>query len=248
MKKIGGLQKRWLVNTVGVIFALGLMCVIAITAVFGTYYYSSIIADMRYRAKTTTDFFSEYISISYKEYYQSCINYANSFDGKNKPELQFIDHNYRLVASSYGVWPCQTPNTSDIYDAFSLREISSFSGEDPNTGERILAVSSPMIYSNGEVIGVLRFVTSTRLMDLQILKIFLSSMTILGLMLLVVFLTGNYFIRSILVPVGEITEKAKRISSGSYGIQIQTHYNDEVGELAETINAMSILISIKKKK
>ena len=247
MKKIRGLQKRWLLNTVGVIFALGLVCVIAVSAVFGAYEYSSMLSDMRYRAKTTTDFFSEYINLSYKEYYQSCINYANSFDNVNKPELQFIDQNNRLVASSYGVWPGQTPETSDISDAFSLRETSTFTGRDPETGERIMAVSSPMIYTNGEVIGVLRFVTSTRIMDLQILKFGLVCLTILGVVLMVVYLTGRYFIRSILVPVGEITEKAKRISSGSYGIQIQTQYDDEVGELADTINAMSMQISQNEK-
>lgn len=247
MKKSGGLKKRWLLNTVGVIFLLGLVCVIIITAVFGAYYYNSMLSDMRYRAKTTTDFFAEYINLSYKEYYQTCINYANSFDGKNKPELQFIDRNNRLVASSYGVWPGQTPHTTDIQDAISLREISSFSGKDPTTGERILAVSSPMIYSNGEVIGVLRFVTGTTMVDLQILKVLFSSSLILAGVIIVVFLTGNYFIRSILIPVGEITEKAKRISSGSYGIQIQTHYDDEVGELAQTINDLSLQINQNEK-
>ena len=32
MKKAGGLRKRWLLNTVGVVFALGLVCVMAVTA------------------------------------------------------------------------------------------------------------------------------------------------------------------------------------------------------------------------
>ena len=59
--------------------------------------------------------------------------------------------------------------------------------------KRIIAVSSPIIYSNGQVIGVLRYVTSTRLLDLQILKVFSCSMLILLLIMLAVhwFLRGK---------------------------------------------------------
>ena len=236
MKKLGGLRKRWLLNTAGVVFALGMVCVLVVTLVFAAYYYSNMESDMRYRAKTTTDFFAEYINQSYNEYYQSCINYANSFEERNTIELQFINASGHLVVSSYGNWAGLSPVTQDVSDALNNRIISSFTGTDPHTGERIVAVSSPMIYSSGEVIGVLRYVTSTRILDFQILKIFLFSLVILAIAMLVVIFSSSYYIRSILIPVNEITEKAKRITSGSYGIQIQTHYDDEIGELAQTIN------------
>lgn len=51
MKKTGGLRKRWLLNTVGVVFALGLVCVMAVTASYATYYYSNMQSDMENRAK-----------------------------------------------------------------------------------------------------------------------------------------------------------------------------------------------------
>ena len=110
-----------------------------------------------------------------------------------------------------------------------------------------MAVSSPMIYSNGEVIGVLRYVTSTSRMDTQILRVALSSLLGLAVIAAVVLFSSGYYIRSILNPVAEITEKAKRIAGGSYGIQIQTKYNDEIGELADTINELSAKISQNEK-
>ena len=42
-------------------------------------------------------------------------------------------------------------------------------------------------------------------------------------------------------------EKAKKIASGSYGIQIQTKYDDEIGDLAKTINELSIQINQNEK-
>ena len=247
MKKVGGLRRRWLVNTVGVICALGMVCVLAVTASFAAYYYSNMESDMRYRARTTTDFFADYINQNYNEYYQSCITYARTFEEKDHIELQFINKQGKLVASSYGDWAGQSPVTDEIGQAMSTRDIRSFIGRDPATGERIMAVSSPMIYSNGEVIGVLRYVTSTKLVDQQILHVGLVCFAVLMSVVAVVVLSSSYFMRSVMGPVAEITEKAKRISNGSYGIQIQRHYDDEIGELAETINELSSKISQNEK-
>lgn len=136
MKKIRGLRKRWLLNTVGVICALGMVCVLTVTAVFAAYYYSSMESDMRYRARTTTEFFADYINQKYNEYYQSCINYAKTFEDRNTIELQFINAQGRLVATSYyGSWAEKSPVTSDVSDAITTREISTYVGADPATGE-----------------------------------------------------------------------------------------------------------------
>lgn len=245
--RIKGLRRRWLVNTVGVVCALGLVCVLAVTAVFAAHYYSTMESDMRYRARTTTEFFADYLNQSYNEYYQSCITYAQTFEDKNDIELQFINAQGRIVASSYGSWTGSSPTTSDISKAISNRRIEKYVGANPGTGERIMAVSSPMIYSNGEVIGVLRYVTSTGVMDLQIVWIAVYCLLALLLVMSVVLISSNYYIRSILLPLGEIIDKAKKITSGSYGIQIQSAYDDEIGELADTINEMSIKINQNEK-
>ncbi len=244
---VGGLRKRWLLNTASVVFALGLVCVLAVTASFAAYYYSNMESDMKYRARTTTEFFADYIDQTYNEYYQSCITYAQTFEDKNIIELQFINKQGDLVASSYGQWAGKSPNTAEIQEAVTSRYPQPFVGRDPNTGERIMAVSSPMIYSNGEVIGVLRYVTSTRKVDMQIVLVAVVSSLVLLAVLAVVIFSSNFYLRSIMNPVAEITEKAQRIASGSYGVQIKTPYKDEIGELAETINEMSSKIAQNEK-
>lgn len=247
MIKVGGLRRRWLTNMFSVVCALGMVCVLAVTASYAAYYYSNMESDMRNRARTTTEFFADYVNLNYNEYYQSCITYANTFEDKDFIELQFIDKQGKIVASSYGNWAVISPTTPEIQEAVSTRGIRTFSGKDPSTGERIMAVSSPMIYSNGEVIGVLRYVTSARLMDQQVLLVALVCFGALVVTLIVLVLNSNYFIRSIMGPVAEITEKAKRISSGSYGVQIQKKYDDEIGDLADTINELSNKLSQNEK-
>ena len=246
-KKRSGLRRRWVQNTFCVILALGMVCVLAVTASFAAYYYSNMESDMRYRAKTTTDFFADYLDQNYSDFYQSCMTYAQTFEDRNRIELQFINRQGRIVASSYGNWAGLPPQTSEIQEAINTRSIRSFVGKDPATGERIIAVSSPMIYSNGEVIGVLRYVTATRLVNRQIFYVSLVSFGVLAVVLAAVIFSGDYYIRSVMKPVTEITEKAKRIASGSYGAQIQTRYSDEIGELADTINDLSAKISQNEK-
>ena len=199
--KIKGLRRRWLINTVSIVCALGLVCVCAVTIVFAAYYYSSMESDMSYRARTTTDFFADYLNQSYNQYYQSCITYAQTFEGKDNLELQFINKQGELVASSYGDWAGKSPRTPEIQKAVASRYPEQYLGKDPVTGERIMAVSSPMIYSNGEVIGVLRYVTSTSQMDRQIVSIAVVSFGALIVVVLLVLFSSNYYIRSILVPL-----------------------------------------------
>ncbi len=247
MVKTGSLRNRWIKNTVTIFCLLGLVCVLVITATFAVYYYSNMRSDLKARAWQTSQFFSSYISQNYDDYYRSCVTYAQTFNMSSTLELQFINADGLLVASSYGDWAGNSPTTSDIRKALEGLNIEPFNGINPDTGEHILAVSCPMIFSNGDVVGVMRFVTSTRLVDMQILQIALMALGVFFLLLAVFLMSSSYFIRSILVPVEEIHQKAKRIANGSYGIQIQKKYNDEIGGLADTINEMSVKINQNEK-
>lgn len=247
VSNVKGLQKRWLINTVGVVFALGLVCVLAVIASFAAYYYSNIQGDMQSRAKAVSNYFNDYGIQDYDTFYRACITYVQSYEEKDKIELQFIDSDEKLVATSYGPMLGQNPGTPEIREAITLRGPRSYVGRNPDTGQRIMTVTTPLIVNTGEVMGVLRFVTATALVDRQIFSVALVCFLALIVVLAVVVVTSNFFIRSVMQPVNQITEKAKRIANGSYGAQIQTKYNDEIGELANTINELSTKISQNEK-
>ncbi|MDD3165477.1 MAG: HAMP domain-containing sensor histidine kinase [Oscillospiraceae bacterium] len=247
MKTVAGIQKRWILNMVSVICAVIVLAVAIVSVAFSYYYYSNMESGLVAKAKTTTDFFGTYISQSYNDYYQSCITFAKTFEEKNRMELQFVSATGKIVASSYGQWAGRAPSTTDLEQAIDSKQIRVFTGINPQTGEHIMAVSSPMIYTNGEVIGVLRYVTSLRLVDHQIAFCIAIAIAAGLIVLLLVIFNGKFFIRSIVEPVGEITATAKRIASGSYGVQIQKKYDDEIGELADTINDMSLKIGQTEK-
>ena len=110
----------------------------------------------------------------------------------------------------------------------------------------ILAVSS-LLKFNGQVVGVMRYVTAVRDIDRQVM---LTVLVVCGVMLAVVgliVLSSMIFINNVVAPVSAVSEAAKRISGGSYGEQIPNKYSDEMGELVDNINDMSRKISESEK-
>ena len=169
-----------------------------------------------------------------------------SFEENDRLELQILDAKGQIYLSSYGLTTGISPSTPEITRAVATGKMEPWSGKDPNTGERIMAVSAPITY-NGTVVGVVRFVSSLRLVDRQIIMI-IAIATLLGVTVIgMVYFSNLYFIKSILEPVAEITETASRIASGAYGIQLDKKSDDEIGDLTDAINDMSFKISRAEK-
>ncbi|MBR7122036.1 MAG: HAMP domain-containing histidine kinase [Oscillospiraceae bacterium] len=242
-----GLRKRWLINTVSIVCVLGLTCVLALLVVFSMYSYSSMESKLRHSANEATEFFANSTNQSQSAYYQAGIIYSQNFQNKNDVRLQFVDIYGQIVATSYGDASNQLPGTPDINNAIEGRTTQRYLGNDPTMGERVMAISSPVIYNNEQVVGVLRFVVASSVMDKQIAYVGIYAIITLILIIVVVLISSNYYSRSVLSPLNEIIDKAKKITGGSYGIQIQTKYNDEFGELAATINEMSLKINENEK-
>ncbi len=109
-----------------------------------------------------------------------------------------------------------------------------------------MAVSMPILIG-GRMVGLIRYVSSLHLVDRQVIVSAVLAILVGAAILAIVYASNLFFIRSIVEPVGEITETAKRIAAGSYGVTIGRKFNDEIGELTDTINEMSAKISQTEK-
>ena len=242
---IRGLRQRWLVNAVLPVFALVTLAVIIYVLSSAQYYYGNMRTGLETRARAAADTFTSYGIKSYSEYYRLATYSAETFEEKDSIELQFINTNGRVQVSSYGLTAGTSPATSDIEAAVG-GTMDYFQGEDPQTGEKILSVSCPIMF-NSRVVGVLRYVTSLREADHRILIDALVASAIGAVCIALVVLSNAIFINNVVEPVAVVSEAARRISGGSYGIQIDNHYHDELGELVDNINDMSVKISQAEK-
>ena len=242
-----GMRQRWLLYTSLVAGLIGTLCVLLVTSFFSASIYASREAEILEYVDTANAYFSDRVNKSESDFYEACVIYTQTCDTGKKLDLQFVNVNGEVVASSSGEQDQKMPSTTEIAEAISSRGVCTFAGKEPVNRQGIMAVSSPLIATSGEVIGVLRFVTPTSSMDRQIVRIAVSALAIVIVMIALMLLTVNFYVQSVLKPVMQISEKARMIAGGSYGIQIPTKFDDELGELAETINEMSMKINQNEK-
>ena len=62
-----------------------------------------------------------------------------------------------------------------------------------------------------------------------------------------VVISNLLFINRVVEPVAVVSNAAKRISAGGYGIQIENRYTDELAGLVDNINDMSLKIGQNEK-
>lgn len=244
MKKITGIRKRWMVNSISVVLFIVLLAVAAFSAAMGGYYYSTLSESLKQKAENAISSFDYYRTEA--EYYDNARAVVAGEPNSDKLEVEYLDADGQIRFSSSDLTAFRSPGTPDIAEAISMKRTKVWIGADPSTGEHIMAASSPLMI-DGEVVGVMRYVTSLNKVDKQIIIIVAIALGIgLGILGMVYF-SNLYFIRSIVDPVAGITETAKRIAAGSYGVQIEKRYDDEIGALTDTINDMSLKINQSEK-
>jgi len=245
--KLRGIRKRWFVTSFGLVFLIVVICVTAFSLFTASSYYQSAESSIKSKAAASSDFFANYVTNTKAEYYQSVYKYTESFDDRNTLELQFVDTDGKVLISTYGITSGTAPDTPDIEAALTTGQASSWRGRSAETGEHILAVSSPIIYTGGQVVGVMRYVTSLELVDQRVSANVWMAAGIGVAIIAVMILSNIFFINSIVSPITQITTMAHRISEGSFGIRQEKKYDDEIGDLTDAINNMSIKINQSEK-
>jgi signal transduction histidine kinase len=243
-----GIQKRWMVNNLGMVSLILLLVVATFSFLIGSNYYASVGATLVTRAEVDAGGISMYQTRA--EFVRAAKEYVSTFKDSARIELQFLTTAGRVDRSSYSLTTAAgggTPagsmaDTPDVGRAKENKRIETYLGTNPQTGERILSVTSPLLYG-GEAVGMLRYITSLRLVDRQVLFTCGVSIAVAAVIIAMIYFSNLFFVRSIVDPLVEITQIAKRIAGGSYGIQAEyrnrERSDDEIGALTDAINEMS---------
>ena len=236
--KIRGIRRRWLLNSIGVLALIMVLLWATFAVSLWTYYSYTITADLSARAELAANTFKSYTR---REYQIAAQNYISNFEDRSKLEVQFIDTTGAVLFSGYGLTAGTTPGTPDITDALEQRTPQVWPGRDPATKEPIMAASAPVIYQ-GTIVGVIRFVTSMSEVNRQFILGVTVVTLIMALFMSMMYFSNLYFVRSLVEPLTSIVHTTRLIAGGSYGTQIEKKYDDEIGELIDAINDMSLKV------
>lgn len=238
--RLSGIKGRWLFNTISVVLAAMLLLMLVMDAALYSYYYGAMQAELETRANSTSGYIARYASDTYGEFYEFAADLVQEFGDADKLEMQVINSRGRVLFSSLGIVAGAKPSTGEAELAFSSGKTETYIGVSNTTGERLIASSAPVYDQNGNLLGAVRYVSATKLLDGQLLRLYLMIGALVIFLSGIIILANSLFIRSIVSPILQINQLAQTIKNGQYGARLDVAFNDEIGELCTTLNGMSV--------
>lgn len=237
-----GITRRWTTNVLAGIVLLLVLVEIAAIAAVRYYYYQNVENALELRARQAYNTFSLYVSSPTFDFETGAWDFVEAFRDKEKMELQVINAAGEVVVSSSGFVPQE--QTMPDYELAKTAEdqMGVWHGRTAD-GESVMAMTVVIRDGQQNVLGSVRYIVSLELVNRQLL-IFSVLMLLFGLAIVFfVMLSSTYFVNTIVSPVAEIGRAARRIALGDYDFRIEKKYDDEIGDLCDTINYMAGEIS-----
>ena len=237
-----GITRRWTTNVLAGIVLLLVLVEIAAIAAVRYYYYQNVENALELRARQAYNTFSLYVSSPTFDFETGAWDFVEAFRDKEKMELQVINAAGEAVVSSSGFVPQE--QTMPDYELAKTAEdqMGVWHGRTAD-GESVMAMTVVIRDGQQNVLGSVRYIVSLELVNRQLL-IFSVLMLLFGLAIVFfVMLSSTYFVNTIVSPVAEIGRAARRIALRDYDFRIEKKYDDEIGDLCDTINYMAGEIS-----
>lgn len=231
--KFKSIAMRWFVNIFLVVAAAICAVAIAFSAFFFSFYNQKI-------EDLANDYAYEFYSLSgtnKTSFVDATFDVVGRFKYKDKIEVQVFNSEGEFVVSTTGF----TTAEAAMPDYHEARENGRYAVAKCETagGEQIMAGTTVLYDASGRELGAYRWITSMksarRMMGNFVGVLAVASLMIIGFCTL----SGVFFIKSIVYPIKDVSNTARKIAAGDFGSRIEVTRNDEIGELCDTINYMA---------
>lgn len=236
---IKGIKRRWIFNSLVFIIGIFTVLVTAFALVIRGYFYSGIKQTLKGRTNELYSMFKSYSIQTETNFSDMAKEYIKNFPDRDTMELMVFDENNNILITSTGFLP-DYPEIRPDYDraresqnGFGIWEGKSFKGE------KLIAVTRCIYDRSDRYIGAVRYVVSVEEANSRIVFGMIMLLTLCSMVIVFIIVSGTHFIKSIVTPVSEICLKAQMIARGDFHIKIDKKYDDEIGELSDTINYMA---------
>lgn len=232
--------KRWALTVLAGIIVLIIAIGVSIGLILKSQYYNSVEMTLNSRASAMVlSNLNSSATVTDENFNKLAKNFVDNFSDKNVMEVWVIDRNGNVVVSSTGF-----SVKGEVYPDYDYAKASEegkgqWIGETQN-GEKVMAMTYVLSQNEKGINGAVRYIISLEDIDRQLIQIWV----LIGLLLIVfisfVITSGAFFINSIINPVRKINETASKIAKGDFNVSIDKYkYDDEIGQLCDTINNMA---------
>ncbi|MEF9983238.1 MAG: HAMP domain-containing sensor histidine kinase [Oscillospiraceae bacterium] len=242
VKKI---TKRWIFNSLGAILFILIILEISFAIGIRWFYYSSISQSLTSQANAISALLVKYSKDSSTDFLSQARSLVENFEEKDKMELMAIDVDGNIILTSSGFQIENSIVMPDFQEAMLTHSgVGQYQGKFGN--EKIIAVSVASKVS-GTNIAAMRLVVSLTKVNRQI-TILILVVTMIGIAILFfVILSSSYFINSIVNPISDVGDIARKIAQGNFDTKLVKKNDDEIGELCDIINYMADELSNAEK-
>ncbi len=237
IRRNSNITRRWIFNNIGIIFIV-LMAVVLVSAIFlRSFYYNSA----RQYLSAKMNMVSSILCSSYNDpaanYSSEVRSAVEEWSDREKTELMIIGRKGNVMLTSSGFIPTIKDPMKDYSSALETGETGYFLGR-TDSGEKIMALSV-ILPDNSSGYTAMRIASSMENVDKQLAGMFLVIAAVCAAVLVLMFFSGMYFVKSIVLPVRQISLTARRYAKGDFSVRIKKKNDDEIGDLCDTINHMA---------
>ncbi len=227
------IAKQWFLNVFLVMAAVVAVLLILVCVVIQSRYYNSVYETASGYCKGL----SLLATCDASSYPAVAKQYVEQFEHKDKLEIQIIDSDGKVLITSNGFSPTTEP-MPDYEQAVASGTATLWRGKNAG-GEAVMAETTVLTDFGDGSNGAVRWVVSLEPVNRRIFLV-CAICVLVGLgFLLLSWLSGGYFIRSIVRPVQELSKMARKIAMGDFDSRIEIESGTEIGELCDSINYMA---------
>lgn len=208
-----------------------------------SYYESALTDSMKNQARINQLQFNNYMNRY--DLTDIIIGDKNIFYRSNDTQVQILDNSGILLFDSLASDLIgDTIDSPDVKSAIEGKQ-NSTKYKRESTGESVLSLSHPLV-SNNQQVGIIRLTSSMDKVDKRI-----SNDTfwyvIFGILVSLAALIVSFFAASSFVkPINDLIEVSEKLASGDYTVKANIRGNNEITELANTLNSLSENIIIRE--
>lgn len=199
------------------------------------YYEATVSGYLLNQAKYDQELFINYLSDYSLE--QIVVQDKDQFYRDNDAQVQILDNKGivlfdSLASSSVG----SILKTSDVIETLN-GGYSSYTGKVLENNEPIMSLSYALNNGNKQI-GIIRLTTSLNRLNntisSQMTKYYIFGIIIILFAIILSFISSNQLV----LPLKELIKVSEKFAKGDYTVKANVDRNDEVGELAKTLNFM----------
>ncbi|NLD49539.1 MAG: HAMP domain-containing histidine kinase [Clostridiaceae bacterium] len=199
------------------------------------FYYGGVSRILTDKALSNADFYNMYLK--YENLENKAYTIMENYSDQEEAELQIVDITGNIIASTTSYRHTEKIDTSPLA-GLKEGEFNSWQGRISSTDEELLAVSTPLVQGNS-IVGYLRLVTSLEGVKAIVNDLRLKALVVGGLILALSLVISLVLSKTIVRPIKHLTEVSRKIACGDFDTLAIKEYDDEIGELSDTLNFMT---------